>query len=171
MYCSPHSRDRLWKLFLEARMARKSAGAGHSQWDPRLDSGHTEREGPWCQSSVSWRSCLMIPPISSLISGVSLNLRTSDEEPFSLTSPKRGSRMGLRSIIPEPISGTTPLSSPGAESISLDPLIHRDMPRLIASAVQCRASFLWEQLRASAQGKEGKAPKRCQHQRSPTSTR
>lgn len=93
-YCSPHSRDRLWKLFLEAKMARKSSGrAGHSLWDPSLDSGHTEREGPWCQSSVSWWSYLVIPPLSSLISAVSLNLRTSEEKHVPLTSQKRGSRL------------------------------------------------------------------------------
>lgn len=85
------------KLFLEARRVRKSAGAGHSQWDPSLDSGHTEREGPWNQSSVSWRSCLEIPPASSLILGVSPNLRTSEEKhiPHSSQKKKKGSGPGL----------------------------------------------------------------------------
>lgn len=41
-YFSRHSRDSLWKLFLEARGPWRSARAGHSQWDPGLDSGHAE---------------------------------------------------------------------------------------------------------------------------------
>lgn len=124
----------LWKLFLEARRARKSNGAGHSQWDPSLDSGHTQREGPWSQSSASW-SCLVTPPVSCPILGVSPNLRTSEEKHSPLASQNHTEADPDSSTLPEPLSGYLFSHPQEPRASPLTSLMHRDMLRLMAGAV------------------------------------
>lgn len=88
----------------------------------------------------------MIPPVSSLILGISPNLRTSEAKHFPslrIKGKQTGTQADLFSLSPS--LGQLHSHLQELRTSPLTSLMHRDMPRLIAGAVQCRAPILWEQ--------------------------
>lgn len=78
-----------------------------------------------------------IPPVSSLILGVSLNLRTSEEKCFPLTSHRKGKQSKTQSdlLSLSPFLGQLHSHLQEQRVSPLTSLMHKGVPRLIAGAL------------------------------------